>query len=230
MYKSFGKTLSDLRRACGLRQQELAEALRREGISVTNQAISKWENDATLPNALQFLALCRVLEVDDIAGAFSENSGGLLTGLNTEGRRRAMEYIDLLRESRRYRAESTPTEVRRLPLYTLAVSAGTGQFLDGEAYELQEVGPEVPAQTSFGVRVAGDSMEPVYHDGQTVWVHQQSTLERGEIGVFLYDGSAYLKQLGSDGNRVWLHSLNPNYPDLEVSDALPLRVLGRVVG
>lgn len=230
MYKSFGKTLSDLRRARGLNQQALAAALQREGISVSNQAISKWENDATLPNALQFLALCRTLEVDDIAGTFSENGGGLLSGLNAEGHRRAMEYIDLLRESRRYRLEPVPAEVRTLPLYTLAVSAGTGQFLDGEAYELQEAGSDVPAQASFGVRVAGDSMEPAYHDGQTVWVRQQPTLERGEIGVFLYDGSAYLKQLGGAGSRVWLHSLNPKYPDLEVSDALPLRVLGKVVG
>lgn len=229
MYKSFGQTLSELRRACGMRQQELAAALQREGVSVTNQAVSKWENDATLPNALQFLALCRVLAVDDIAGTFLGNTGGLLAGLNAEGRKRAMEYIDLLRESRRYRAEPAPAEGRTLPLYTLAVSAGTGQFLDGEVYELQEVGPEVPLNASFGVRVAGDSMEPVYHNGQTVWVHQQPTLEHGETGVFLYDGSAYLKQLGGDGRRIWLHSLNPNYPDLEISDALPLRVLGKAV-
>ena len=51
----------------------------------------------------------------------------------------------------------------------------------------------------------------------------------GEIGVFLYDGSAYLKQLRRDGGRVFLHSLNPAYADLEVSDALPLRVLGKAV-
>ena len=49
------------------------------------------------------------------------------------------------------------------------------------------------------------------------------------IGVFLYDGSAYLKQLRRDGGRVFLHSLNPAYADLEVSDALPLRVLGKAV-
>ena len=47
--------------------------------------------------------------------------------------------------------------------------------------------------------------------------------------VFLYDGSAYLKQLRRDGGRVFLHSLNPAYADLEVSDALPLRVLGKAV-
>ena len=119
--------------------------------------------------------------------------------------------------------------LRSLPLYSLAVSAGTGQFLDGESYEMQPVGPEVPEEANFGVRVAGDSMEPRFHDGQTVWVHQQPTLAPGEIGVFLYDGSAYLKQLRRDGGRVWLHSLNPAYHDLEISDAFPLRVLGKAV-
>ena len=81
----------------------------------------------------------------------------------------------------------------------------------------------------FGVRIAGDSMEPRFVHGQSVWVHRQETLRSGEIGVFLYDGSAYLKQLRRDGGRVFLHSLNPAYADLEVSDALPLRVLGKAV-
>ena len=153
----------------------------------------------------------------------------VLAGLNAEGRRRALEYIALLRESKRFAAAPEVPALRSLPLYALAVSAGTGQFLDGESYEMQPVGPEVPEEANFGVRVAGDSMEPRFHDGQTVWVHQQPTLTPGEIGVFLYDGSAYLKQLRRDGGRIWLHSLNPAYHDLEISDAFPLRVLGKAV-
>ena len=130
-------------------------------------------------------------------------------------------------------AAFAPTEERRavrtLPLYRLAVSAGTGELLDGADYDTVEVGDEVSPNADFGVRIAGDSMEPRFHDGQTVWVHQQPTLTPGEIGVFLYDGSAYLKQLRRDGGRVWLHSLNPAYHDLEISDAFPLRVLGKAV-
>ena len=130
-------------------------------------------------------------------------------------------------------AAFAPTEERRavrtLPLYRLAVSAGTGELLDGTDYDTVEVGDEVSPNADFGVRIAGDSMEPRFHDGQTVWVHQQLTLAPGEIGVFLYDGSAYLKQLRRDGGRVWLHSLNPAYHDLEISDAFPLRVLGKAV-
>ena len=145
MYKTFGETIASLRRAHGMRQQTLADALAEAGVPVSNQAVSKWENDATLPNAQQFLTLCRVLDVDDIAGTFSDgDAGGLLAGLNAEGRRRALEYISLLRESKRFAAAPESAVLRSLPLYSLAVSAGTGQFLDGESYEMQPVGPEVP--------------------------------------------------------------------------------------
>ena len=118
---------------------------------------------------------------------------------------------------------------RSLPLYSLAVSAGTGQFLDGEDYEMVEVGQEVPDGSNFGVRVAGDSMEPRFHNGQIIWVRQQRSLMTGEIGIFLYDGNAYLKQLVAREGRVALHSLNPHYEDIFISDALPLRVLGKVL-
>ena len=92
MYKTFGETIASLRRAHGMRQQTLADALAEAGVPVSNQAVSKWENDATLPNAQQFLTLCRVLDVDDIAGTFSDgDAGGLLAGLNAEGRRRALQ-------------------------------------------------------------------------------------------------------------------------------------------
>ena len=117
MYKTFGETIASLRRAHGMRQQTLADALAEAGVPVSNQAVSKWENDATLPNAQQFLTLCRVLDVDDIAGTFSGgDAGGLLAGLNAEGRRRALEYIALLRESKRFAAAPDDTE-RFLRIY-----------------------------------------------------------------------------------------------------------------
>ena len=116
MYKTFGETIASLRRAHGMRQQTLADALAEAGVPVSNQAVSKWENDATLPNAQQFLTLCRVLDVDDIAGTFSGgDAGGLLAGLNAEGRRRALEYIALLRESKRFAAAPEPAVLRSLP-------------------------------------------------------------------------------------------------------------------
>mgnify|MGYP000764176982 FL=1 len=74
MYKTFGETIASLRRAHGMRQQTLADALAEAGVPVSNQAVSKWENDATLPNAQQFLTLCRVLDVDDICLLYTSDA------------------------------------------------------------------------------------------------------------------------------------------------------------
>ena len=228
-----GEVIAACRKERGLSQTELAQRLTARGCEVSNQAVSKWEKDMTQPNARQFLALCEVLEIADIRGEFSGGSAGLLSGLNQEGRRRAQDYIQLLRESGRYalrpRLREAERPLRQLPLYSLAVSAGTGQFLDGEDYEMVEVGAEVPEGSNFGVRVSGDIMEPRFHSGQTVWVRQQRSLMTGEIGIFLYDGNAYLKQLVARDGRVALHSLNPRYEDILISDVLPLRVLGKVL-
>ena len=230
----FGEILAQCRKQKGLNQAELAERLTALGCEVSNQAVSKWEKDMTLPSARQFLTLCDVLEIEDIRGEFSEGQAGLLRGLNPEGRRHALDYVQLLRESGRYAVQPRLHELRTLPkrslpLYSLAVYAGTGQFLDGEDYEMVEVGQEVPDGSNFGVRVAGDSMEPRFHNGQIIWVRQQRSLMTGEIGIFLYDGNAYLKQLVAREGRVALHSLNPHYEDIFISDALPLRVLGKVL-
>ena len=230
MYENIGQLLSQRRRELEINQTELAEAMSLRGFPVTNQAVSKWEKGATLPNAKQFLALCEILEIDDVRGEFSCGSEGIFAGLCREGRRLALDYVQLLRDSGRYaNRREEPVYLRSLPLYSLAVSAGTGQFLDGEDYEMVEVGVEVPDGANFGVRVAGDSMEPEFHDGQTVWVRQQRSLMTGEIGIFLYDGNAYLKQLVALEHSMALHSLNPAYSDIVISPELPLRVLGKVV-
>lgn len=225
-----GKTLAKLRKEAGLSQAELAVRLSMLGVDVTNQAVSKWESGNSLPNARQFIILCAALGVEDVLGEFTKGKYGAYAGLDSEGRRKLAEYKSLLISSGRYSIKKAPPHpVRTLPLYSLAVSAGTGQFLDGENYEMVEVGAEVPEGANFGVRVAGDSMEPEYHDGQIVWVRQQRSLMTGETGIFLYDGCAYLKRLVAREDRMALRSLNPAYADILISPELPLRVLGKVL-
>ena len=122
----------------------------------------------------------------------------------------------------------SPTRV--LPLYHLAVSAGTGEFLDGADYDTVEAGEEISPEADFGVRIAGDSMEPRFVHGQIVWVKRQETLRSGEIGIFLLNGAGYCKRLERAGGRVELRSLNPLYPPIRVGRGDELRIFGKVVG
>ncbi|MBQ3258618.1 MAG: LexA family transcriptional regulator [Oscillospiraceae bacterium] len=227
-----GEILAHTREQQGLSQKELAQLLSAAGVTVTNQAISKWENGSTQPNAAQFLTLCRVLKIFDIAETFLGIShDSPFRSLNEEGRRKAMEYIDLLERSGLYApVETVRTAVlRSLPLYNLPVSAGTGQFLDSDDYTLMEVGDEVPVNANFGVRICGDSMSPRFADGQIVWVRQQQTLGQGEIGIFLLNGDAYCKKLGMVEHQPALISLNSAYPPLIIHENSDFRVFGKVV-
>jgi SOS-response transcriptional repressors (RecA-mediated autopeptidases) len=227
---SIGAVIAQKRREKALTQQELAKRLENDDIHVSLKAVSKWEQDAVLPNAAQFLALCRALEIHDVLGEFLGVHSGLMSGLTAEGRARVTEYAQLLRESRRFGLhEERARALRRIRLYDLPVSAGPGTFLDSEGYEEIELPTDAPEAADYALRISGTSMEPVYHDGQIVWVKEQNSLQPGEIGVFVYDGCSYIKQLRSDGRGVVLHSLNPENGDIPVSDSLPLQVMGKLL-
>lgn len=229
--KKVGQIFSSKRKAYGYNQVRIAELLRPFGIETTVKSVSRWEHGDALPPLDVFFAWCKILNIQDIMGVFTDGEEGPFAGLNGDGIRHLTDYADLLKGSEKYVKSCPHTgEVRMIPLYSLAVSAGTGQFLDGEDYELTRVGSDVPAAANFGVRIAGNSMEPSYHDGQVVWVRQQRELNAGDIGVFLYDGCAYIKQLRSGSEGPVLHSLNSDYSDIIISPELPLRVFGKVIG
>ena len=244
MTLKIGEMISEARKKKGINQSEFAEELKEFGVYVTNQAVSKWEKELTMPGADQIAAICVCLGIEDVLAELTDGKYGISSGLNRAGRAKLSEYRDLLLESPRYslrevRKKYNPNtntvdvrhgdNIRRIPLYSLAVSAGTGQFLDGDNYEMIEAGEDVPAAANFAVRISGDSMEPEYRDGQTVWVKQQQSLMSGQTGIFLYDGAAYIKQFIPGDGVMLLHSFNPKYPDIRVNPALQLRVLGKVL-
>ena len=97
MEKKIGITLATYRKAKKLSQIEIADKLRNYGINVSNAAVSAWEKDISLPNAHQFLALCKILDITDIYNEFiGFNPNDPLAKLNEEGKAKAVEYIGLL--------------------------------------------------------------------------------------------------------------------------------------
>ena len=124
MSSTIGSILTSLRREKGISQKELARMLRKRGMDITNQGISKWENGSTQPNASQFLVLCDELGVQDISAIFLGTSDeGPLAGLNSEGRQKVNEYAAVLRASGMFAptVEVTPIgRLRTLPIYSIA--------------------------------------------------------------------------------------------------------------
>lgn len=224
---TFGETLISIRKSCGLSQEEVAAYLEKHGRPISRKAISKWEQGASLPNAEQFLLLCRLYGISDVLSVFCDQCEG--ASLNDLGKQKLMEYMRLLQSSDQYReAPARHRILRRIPLYDLPVSAGTGQFLDSDQYELIDVDESIPLDATFALRITGDSMEPQYTDGQVIYIKPQPTLERGELGVFIHNGDALFKRLGGK-NRTELISLNQKYPPRIIGENDDLRVVGKVI-
>lgn len=84
----------------------------------------------------------------------------------------------------------------------------------------------------FVLRVKGNSMFPMYHDGDKVLILKQSTLNySGEIGAILYnDDCGTLKKVEYKEGEDWLNliPINPNYEPVRIEgEALEhCRVLG----
>ena len=239
--RPIGVTLRALREEAGLSQIKVAQWLSAKHKPIKSKAVSSWECGGSSPNAQQLLYLCELYRVDDVRLTFLGKSGEL----NEQGVRKLQEYAILLKESKRY-SSITPKQkafdspktlhdiklppVRKLPLYDLPASAGMGQYLDSDNYEMVDVDSSVPKSADFGVRVSGDSMLPRFSDQQIVWVHEQPTIEDGETGVFYHDGESFIKMFRRDKDGVRLVSTNKEYGDVFISDHDVFRVFGRVVG
>ncbi len=224
------EVLTRLRKERGLKQSQVAEYLSARGIDASQRSVSNWETGRTQPNADAFIELCVLYDVRDVQAEFAGKPSAL-SGLNAVGRRRVDEYTRLLSLDSQFTAvkQAPAAVVRTIPLYDLPVSAGTGQFLDSSSYELMEVGEEVPIEATFAVRISGDSMCPKFQNGETVYVSQRQTLENGEIGIFLLNGSGYCKVLQREKGSTKLVSLNSAYSPVEVSEFDDLRVVGKVI-
>lgn len=190
-----GKQIAQARSKSGLSLVKFSTVLKDYGVSATASAIQKWENGSTTPNPYQLVAIVQALQMDCDLSLFM--SSGPAPELNDEGMRKVADYKADLIASGRYKPESRSSRIIQfveMPVSNLSVSAGTGAFLDEGSFEMVSFPvSSVPDGADFGVRVSGDSMEPVYHDGQIVWVKRCDRVNVGEVGIFIYDGEGYIK-------------------------------------
>lgn len=121
-------------------------------------------------------------------------------------------------------AEEIEPEVYTVRLYSLPVSAGTGQESWDDSQEDLLLKKRPPRGTSFITIVSGNSMEPTYHDGDRLFIRSCTEIRLGQIGIFYMDGKQWVKELG---NGI-LISHNPEYaPKTMMEDA---RCQGLVLG
>jgi len=89
---------------------------------------------------------------------------------------------------------------------------------------------DVPGERTFALRVRDDSMNPLFGEGEIIFVDPD---EEVQVGHYVVAGdeavpeNAVLRELREFGGRPVLHPLNRQYPDLPVTTGQ--RIWGRVV-
>ena len=323
MGDTIGSVLAALRREQKFMQKDVALKLADYGFKVNAKTIYNWEKSVSQPNINQFLALCDILKVDDVLWQFAGINKGRYAGLNIAGRKKALEFIELLLQIDQYRGQleveataaggiNTASDIntaiaakadyksghetnlkvgyesgsvskfeasheaghetgsgaghepnpesgveansgkgkkavrktetvmgaaasamvpaqRMLRLYDIPASAGAGNFLDDSGFVMIEAPGFVPDAVDFALRVSGDSMEPLFRDGQMIWIKKQEVFKHGDIGIFVFSGDVYCKKLIIEGKKAFLRSVNPAYDDIEVIEDLGFKAIGVVV-
>ena len=229
-----GEQIKKYRNIKGMTQQDIADAL---GES-SGRVIYNWEKGIGRPDCDKLARLCDLLEVsaDELIGCKSMAQRPTATEWNTIQKYRALdehgkEIVDYLIDSEYKRVATLlrkpKSRMLKMDYYTLPASAGTGNFLDSEfAEELLVPESAAAEQADLVISVGGDSMEPTYHDGDKVFVEKCDAVEIGEVGIFVVNGEAYIKELGNHK----LISYNEKYKPIPLTESDSVYCCGRVIG
>lgn len=251
MTLTFGEKIKAARKAQKLTQKQLAEK-----IGAAHNSVSDWENDKNKPDPDTIELLCGVLNItpnyllavstDDFSPAEK-----LLIKKYRDLDNLGREHVDALLdwESDRVKeiheltgqilslktASRTIIDIqprldenKRSVKYFRSASAGSGIFILGNEVVEQITIPDTPEnrKVDYAIKVSGESMEPDYYDGDIALVSQNTELNYGDVGIFIIDNSAFIKEYG----KTELISRNPDSDNIQISEFDNIVCMGKVVG
>ena len=208
-------------------------------VGVTANSVSNWENGRSRPDINLIPAICRVLEISpyELFGIaepvqrISPQQQRLIDDydkLSSSNKKVVDTLVEMLLAAQQ---EQECPMLRVLMHYGRSLAAGTGDPTELEADAQPVYVYETPqtrrADSIF--RVNGDSMQPMFRNGQEVLVQRLpdgTGLRFGETGAFIVGNETYIKQYEPDG----LHSVNPDYPVMHFGDDDAVFLIGRVIG
>lgn len=245
--EEIGLVLKELRTSCGMTQKEVAEKIGR-----TQQIVGHWETGYAQPDANTLFTLCSIygVTVDDAFGfqrkdniskedyerirkykfiSIHSPDGASVVDMVLD---REYHIADKLKEQKKQiqninaNAPKDSFQTRIINYYYRLASAGTGQLIfDTPPTKRIEI-PDIPAyrKADYAIGVNGDSMEPVFHDGDMLLIEMAEDVSIGDIGIFRVDNESFVKKLG----KTELISLNPAARNIPLNESAGC--MGKVIG
>lgn len=226
--------INEYKKAKGLTNKKISNMT---GISLSSlDKITSGENSN--PKLETVRLICKALEcsLDDL---ISNNTSATFNvyeqtiikkyrTLDTHGKDMVDTVLDkeYIRCSSLLNVEEEPTIKIKHSIYKVSAGHGFDLYDEGQWEQIEVPNTPNARKASFALTIQGDSMEPIYSDGQIVLVKEQPTVDIGETGIFVANGSGYIKQNGGDR----LISLNPEYDDITFCDGDTVSCVGKVIG
>lgn len=112
---------------------------------------------------------------------------------------------------------------------TSKLSAGPGVIdLDPRSVEEVQYDGYVPRH-DLAFQVAGDSMEPLFEDGEIVFVERTEDIYSGQVIAVQINEESFIKKAYIENDQLRLVSLNSMYDDILADGTDNIRVVGRVI-
>lgn len=200
-----GERIKAMRKAQGLTQEELGNML-----GIKKAAVQKYEK-GTVKN-IKYDTLMLLAEIFGTSVEYIVSGG------------------DVLPENMR---PAVIEDAVRIPVLA-NVSAGMGCHADSFAdnavsYETVSADTLTSDGDYVYMRVTGDSMYPVFMEGDLALVRVQSSVDSGSYAVVIIDNdNGVIKKVVYGDDYIELHSINPMYPTRQFTGAAVMRI--RVFG
>ncbi|MFS8949305.1 helix-turn-helix domain-containing protein [Streptococcus australis] len=233
-----GLKIKEFRDQRGLTQKELADL-----IEMGNTTIANYEKGFRTPkkNTLFKIANALNVTIDDLFPILKQSDNSIIESieeilfkLDPEPYQRnvltcAERQLEEQKQAKKRLAEVHEVSVQYFAYnyYDQPVSAGTGQYLN--EVQIETIQLPVKVDADFVCPIDGDSMEPDYKSGDYVFVKLSVDLPNGTVGVFDYEGEAYIKQLIIEKDKAYLRSFNKKYKDILIDSDSDFRIIGKVV-
>ncbi len=202
--ENISKNLEYYMRLHSLNNKELSEIL-----GVSESTVGKWLLKKATP---------RMGMVEKIAEYFQVKKSDILEDNNLDQQNKDFEFVDL-------------SNSVNIPVVG-TIPAGFAM----EAVENILGYIDIPADWTkggkkyVGLKVSGDSMYPLFLDGDTVVIQLQNTAENGDICACYVNGfDATLKRIKLTDNSITLQPENPNYPPTTYTHPGEVTIAGKVV-
>ena len=227
------ENITHFRKQRGITQKELAKE-----VGITASTMTDYMKLRSAPSfgVIQKLADYFGVKKSDIDTTFKEESINSSSAVLSKSKiqsiydelepleqRKVVTYAEKLRDEQEKRRKAKINEVSEaISLYQVEVVSETAAacgFNYGFGYEdtdreTIEV-DEKPPRHDIATKVSGDSMQPVYQDGDILYlVDKGLTTYNGDLAVIAYGDRSYFKRIYTENGRLRLVSLNDKYEDI----------------